>query len=149
MNVVQTAPCCPTKSGIWCQSHYCHVHLAAVTLSVRHVLSEVDITVIGLAAGHVLGTSLTLLLYITIFIYRNTFLHKLQLADGTNILFSCLARRSTTGLAVSCRSRGKQILSHQEFIAAKLLYRLHLTMCAWMCLNVCETPNMYENSVYV
>jgi len=41
---------------------------AAATLSVRHVLSEVDIPVIGLAAGHVMGTSLTVLLYITIFI---------------------------------------------------------------------------------
>jgi hypothetical protein len=47
---------------------------AAVTLSVRHVLSEVDITVNGLAAGNVMGMSLTvllLLLYITIFINSN------------------------------------------------------------------------------
>ena len=103
---------------------------AAVTLSVRHVLSEVDITVIGLAAGHVMGTSLSVLSYITIFINSNTFLHRLQLTDCTNILFPCLARRSTTGLAVSCRSRDQQILSHQGFIAAKLLYGLHLTLCA-------------------
>lgn len=35
---------------------------AAVTLSVRHLLGEVDIPVIGLAAGHVMDTSLTVLL---------------------------------------------------------------------------------------
>ena len=122
---------------------------AAVTLSVRHVLSEVDIPVIGLAAGHVMDASLSVLLYITIFINCNTFLHRLQLTDCTNIMFSCLARRCTTGLAVSCRSRDQQILSHQGFIAAKHLYRLHFTLCTWMCLKVCETPNTYENSVYV
>jgi hypothetical protein len=99
---------------------------AAVTLSVRHVLIEVDITVIGPAAGHVMRTSLTVLLHITIFMNSNTFLHRLQLTDCTNSLLSCLARRSTTGLAVSCISRDQQILSHQGFIAAKLLYRLTL-----------------------
>ena len=71
---------------------------AAVTLSVRHVQSEVDITVIGLAAGHVMGTSLTVLLCIIVFINSNTFLHRLQLTNCTNVVFSCLARRSTIGL---------------------------------------------------